>query len=324
MILIDALESFWIRPRDDNDMYITNLRTRKTTPLKHTIIFNKAKHSEDWHRTVDAIAGVLHPTDPKFPYALLQQATDAYIKRKGKIVQADIDVRLTTLIESHAAKDIAVAAAAHAMTAGSLRAALSLGLNVAHGSYWGIDAWLRCLIAANHENSASVTDMEATWAQHLLPFATYGPGAAGKVLIGVSRALRECAPTPNMNVVPDFLSLTIRAVTDYRAHLEGLRLKNNWTAAYGASYWMAELGRASSSSVLPGHQFLERILDTQFPTWQAWATWRPNLGLAQVLSSVDGSNAALFSDLLALEGPDFISGTRHTLKEGLVEQYESG
>ncbi|KAJ4985960.1 ubiquitin conjugating polymerase [Stagonosporopsis vannaccii] len=303
-------------------MYITNSRARKSIPLKQYSLFNKAKHSEEWHRAIDAIAGVLHPTDPKFPYHLLQQATDAYIKRKGKIAQADVDTRLAILLESHEAKDIAVAAVAYAMTAGSLRAALRVDLNVAHGSYWGLNMWLQCIIAANHENSASATDLEAIWAQHLLPFATHGPGAAGKILIGVSRALREM-PTPNMNLVPDFLTLTSRALTDYGAYLEGLRLKNNWTAAYGASYWMAELGRTCPGSKPLGYLLPEHILDTKFPIWRAWASWRPNLGLTQTLSSVDGNNATLLSDLLALEGPDFISGTGDTLMKGLVEQYES-
>lgn len=302
-------------------MYITNSRTRKSVPSRHNILFNKSKHSEDWHLSIDAIAGVLHPSDPKFSYPLLRQATDAYLRKKGKISQADIDVRLAILIESHEARDIAVAAAACTMTAGSLRTLLHVDLNVAHGSYWGLDVWLQCLIAANHENPASVTDLEATWAQHLLPFASYGPEAAGKVLIGVSRALRETA-IPNMNIVSEFLTLTSRAVTDYGAFLERLRLKNNWTAAYGASYWTAELGRTSPAVTPPGHLLPEHILDAQFPIWRVWASWRPDLRIIQILNSVDSNSASVFSDLLSLEGPDFAGGTQSTLREGLIEQYK--
>ncbi|KAH6642654.1 hypothetical protein C7974DRAFT_328168 [Boeremia exigua] len=127
-----------------------------------------------------------------------------------------------------------------------------------------------------------------------------------------------------MNLVPYFLSLTSRAITDYGAHLEGLQLKNNWTAAYGASYWMAELGRASPASTPPGFLLPEHILDTQFPVWRVWANWRPDLRLLQLLSSIESDSAAMLSDLFALEGPDFICGTRATLREGLVEQYEPG
>lgn len=299
-----------------------DLRSRRKVPLRHTLLFNKAKHSEDWHQAIDAVVGVLHPSDSKFPYNLLRKATDVYLRKKGKITQVDADIRLAILIDGHEARDVAVAAAAHAMAATSLRPMLHVDLNVAHGSYWGLETWLQCLIAANCGNPASVTDLEATWARHLLPFATHGPGTAGKVLIGISRALRECA-TPNMNMVPEFLTLTSRALTDYAAHLEGLRLKNNWIAAYGASCWMAGLGRSTPASTPPGFLLPEHILDAQFPVWRVWASWRPDLRLVRILSSIEGNNAAVLTDLLALEGPDFISGSRATLREGLIEQYRS-
>ena len=304
-------------------MHIIESRMKRRVPLKHSVLFNKAKHSEDWHQAIDAIAGVLPPSDSKFPYPLLRQATEDYLKKKGKITRNDADIRLAILIESHAAREVAVAAAAHAMTAGSLRAILHVNLNVSHGNYWGLETWLQCLIAANYSNPASVTDLEARWAHHLLPFATHGPTAAGKVLIGISRALRECA-TPNMNTVPDFLTLTSRAVADYGAHLEGLKLKNNWTSAYAASCWMAELGRTLPASTPPGFLLPEHILDTQFPIWRVWARWRPDLKVIQSLSSIDGSTTGLLSDLLRLEGPDFINGEKPTLREGLIEQYTPG
>lgn len=292
-------------------------------PLKSSLLFNKSKHSEEWHQAIDAIAGVLHPSDPKFPHALLRQATDVYLKKKGKISQTDADIRLAILIDAHEATDIAVAAAAHAITAGSLRATLHVDLNVAHGNYWGLMTWLQCVIAANRANPASFTDLDATWAHYLLPFATHGAAAAGKILIGVSRALMECA-TPSMNMVPEFLSLTSRALADYSAHLEGLRLRNNWVAAHGASYWMIELGRVSPATTPPGFLLPEHIFDTQFPIWRAWANWRPNLRRITALSSMDNNSAAEIPALLALEGPDFINGNGVTLREGLVEQYKLG
>ncbi|KAF1926835.1 uncharacterized protein M421DRAFT_422441 [Didymella exigua CBS 183.55] len=303
-------------------MQINDLRTRRKVPLRHSLLFNKAKHSKDWHQSIDSVAGVLHPSDSKFPYHLLRQATDAYIKKKGKITQADADIRLAILIDGHETRDFAVAATAHAITATSLRAILHVDLNVAHGSYWGLETWLQCLIAANYGNPAAVTDLEATWARNLLPFAQHGPGAAGKLLVGISRVLRECA-TPSMNMVPEFLNLISRALTDYAAHLEGLRLKNDWIASYGASCWMTGLGGSTPASTPPGSLFPEHILDARFPVWRVWANWRPDLRLVRVLGSIEGNSTAVLSDLLALEGPDIIRGTKHTLREGLVEQYSS-
>lgn len=303
-------------------MYLNDPRGKRKVPLRQSLLFNKAKHSEDWHQTIDAVAGVLHPSDSKFPYPVLRQATDAYLKKKGKITQTDADIRLAILIDAHESRDVAVAAAAHAMAATSLRALLHVDLNIAYGSYWGLSTWLQCLIAANYGNPASITDLEATWARRLLPFATHGPEAAGKILIGVCRALRECA-TPSMNAVPEFLILVSRALTDYAAHLEGLRLRNSWIAAHGATCWMAELGRTSSATTPPGFLLPEHILDAQFPIWRVWARWRPDLRLIKVLSSLDRNSTAVLSDLLALEGPDFISGRMYTLREGLIEQYSA-
>lgn len=304
-------------------MHIFESRTKRKAPQRDTSFFKKAKHSEEWHHTIDAIVGVLQPSDPKFPYPQLRSTTDEYLKKKGKITQSDIDIRLALLIDSHRSRDIAVAATAHAMSAGSLRAILHVNLNVSYGSYWGLEPWLKCLLAANNGNPASVTDLEVRWAQHMLPFATHGPMASGKILVGISRALRECA-TPNMNAVPDFLNLTSRAISDYGAQLEGLRLRNDWMGAYAASYWLAELGRTSPVSTPPGFLLPEHILDAQFPVWRTWARWRPDMRLLQTLSSIDGDRTALLTDLLALEGPDFLSGGKATLREGLIEQYQSG
>jgi hypothetical protein len=123
--------------------------SKKAIPLKGSTLFSKAKHSEEWHYDIDATAGVLHPSDLKFPYNVVRSHTDNYLKKKGRIIQADIDVKLVIQIVSHEARDIAVAAAAHAISAGSLRAVLPVDQNVMPGSYWGLKMWLQCLIAAD-------------------------------------------------------------------------------------------------------------------------------------------------------------------------------
>ncbi|KAH8723524.1 hypothetical protein GQ44DRAFT_620131, partial [Phaeosphaeriaceae sp. PMI808] len=112
--------------------------SKKNISLKSSTLFNKAQHSKEWHYNIDATAGILHPSDQKLPYGFLRNHTDVYLKKKGKITQADMDIKLATLIGSHEARDIAVAAAAHAMTAKSLRALLNADSNVMQGSYWGL------------------------------------------------------------------------------------------------------------------------------------------------------------------------------------------
>ncbi|CAO2648557.1 Nn.00g078240.m01.CDS01 [Neocucurbitaria sp. VM-36] len=295
---------------------------KRTIPLKSSTLFNKAKHSEDWHQSVEATAGVLAPSDPKFPYALLHNHTAVYLQKKGKISQADADIRLAILIDANEARDIAVAAAAHAMSAKSLRALLTAQLNVAQGSYWGLETWLQCLIAANYGNPASVTDLETLWARMILPYATHGMFAAGSYLKGVTRALRKVS-IPNLHVLPEFLVLVRRAIADYSAQLEGLRLRSQWAAAHDAVFWMMEMESSSPAVTPPGHLLPEHIFDSQFPVWRLWATWRPDLNRISRIASSDRVGLSTIPDLMALDGPDVLTGTQSTLREGLIAQYGS-
>jgi hypothetical protein len=294
---------------------------KKAIPLKSSSLFNKTKHSEEWHHSIEATAGVLHPSDPKFPYGFMRNHTDTYLKKKGKINQADIDIRLAIIVTSHDKRDIAVAAAAHAMTAQSLRALLHADLNVMQGSYWGLKMWLQCLIAANNGNPASVTDLEAYWARSLLPFATQGPRAAEWYLAGVCRILRDTA-IANMDVLPEYAMLMRRAIADFSTQLEGFKLRSQWAAAYEAVLWMVELAKASPVTTPPGHLLPEHILDAQFPAWRAWTNWRPNLERIKLFASTSSDQLAVVLDIIALEGPDMVTGVKSTLREGLIARYD--
>jgi hypothetical protein len=293
--------------------------SKKNIPLKHSALFNKAKHSEEWHQAIDEIAGVLHPSDPKFPYIPIRQATEVYLKKKGRISREDVITRLSILIDAHDARDIAIAATSHIITATSLRTILQAGLNVTHGSYWGLEIWLQCLIAANHGNPASVTDLEAFWARNLLPFATHGQSAAGRYLEGVSRLLRADT-TPNLSVVPEFLVLVHRALSDFAMQLEGLRLKCNWVVAHAATSWMVDLSRTAVITT-PGSLLPEHILNSSFPVWEIWACWRPDVDRIIRLRDMDRDFLAVLPDILALEGPDFVTGKEVSLREGLIMRY---
>jgi hypothetical protein len=294
---------------------------KKAVPLKSSTLFSKSKHSEEWHHSIDATAGVLHPSDTKLPYGFLRNHTDAYLRKKGKVNQADADIRLSILIASHDARDIAVAAAAHAMTAQSLRALLHVNLNVMHGSYWGLKMWLQCLIAAHNGNPASVTDLEALWARKLLPFATHGPRAAEWYLAGTCRVLRDMALS-NMDVVPEFGVLWRRAIADYSTQLERYRVRNEWTSAYEAVLWMVELSKTSPLVMPPGHLLPEHILDSQFPKWRVWTYWKPNLDRIKLYANSNSEKLSIASDLVALEGPDMITGAECTIREGLLARFD--
>ena len=297
--------------------------SRKTVPLKNSLLFNKSKHSQEWRENVEATAGVLHPSDAKFPYGFLRNHTDVYLRKKGKLSQADTDLRLAILVETHDAKDIAVAAAAHAITAKSLRTMLLADLNVAQGNYWGLDVWLQSLIAANEGNPASVTDLEASWARLLLPYTSVGACAPGLLLKGVCRALTK-SRIPNLNLLPEYLVLIQRAVVDFSAELEGYRLRCDWVAAHKAIFWMVELDIRATGMGNAGSGLLEQELDWYFPAWRVWAAWRPDMERINRLSGMDSTSLATIFDVASLEGPDMIAGTCRTLREGLATRSQGG
>ncbi|OCK84582.1 hypothetical protein K432DRAFT_274684, partial [Lepidopterella palustris CBS 459.81] len=251
-------------------------------PFISMVLFGKRK-SELWHLQIDLAAGNEHPTDEKFPWALLRLHTDQYLKKKGKLSQAERDLRLGALIHEHDSnsKDIAMAACAYAMSPQAVRAALNVELNVSPVTYIGLYSYLQAFVAANHCNKDAVSDLEAQWARDLIPYATPGAAAPGRYLQGVT-ALLGNGNLPSLNLLPEFAVLARRAFVDFSSHLEGLKLKCEWSAAHASVSWLSALldrpSATSSSRLGP-----EQLLDIQFPNWRIWAAWRPNTGRLRLL-----------------------------------------
>jgi hypothetical protein len=280
-----------------------------------------SKVSDEWHRQIDVAALFLRPSDNNFPWLLLRKHTDAYLKKKGKLSQSEVDIRLGLLIVRHEGREVAIAACAHAMTPASVRAVLNVQLSVVPATFYGLDMYLQSLIAANHGNPTSVTDIEAQWATRLLPYATPGASAAGRCLEGICDALRT-TDVANMDMLPDFLVLTQRAIDTFALQLEGFTLKCQWVQAHSAVAWMSVIIQDSPTVTPPGHLLPEHLLDTQFPAWRIWSSWRPDVGRIKMLERLDNARRGVFPDMLALEGPDFITGQHPTLRDGLISQYD--
>jgi hypothetical protein len=293
---------------------------KRTLPLKNPTFFKKVEDSQLWHEEVEATAGQLHPSDPRFPWGFVRNHTDTYLKKKGKLSQEDTDIRLTKLVQTHRARDIAVAAVAHAMTTQSLSLLLIAETNIVYGSYWGLDTWLQSLIAANEGNPASTTRLEAQWARMLLPYSTFGASAAGRYLKGVTRALKEFETRNMQGVLGNFAAILRRAIKDYAAQLEGLRLTCDWVAAKQAVDWMKTLD-VSLPLDSSGTLSIEIIFDEQFPAWRMWTSWRPDVDRLTRYSKLNSRWTSTILDLLALEGPDLVTGAERTLRHGLVADY---
>ncbi|KAF2016475.1 hypothetical protein BU24DRAFT_422819 [Aaosphaeria arxii CBS 175.79] len=283
-------------------------------------IFGGKKDSEEWHQQIEFTAGFLHPSDQRFPCELLRKHTDQYLKRKGKLTQQEVDIRLSSLIDSHEARDVAVAACAYAMSPTSVRALLNVNLSVTPTTFFGLEAHLQSLIAANGCNPGSVSDQEASWARQLLPFVSHGLGAAGKFLEGVCTIL-DNNTIYNMDHLPDFAILTRSAFESFALHLEGLRLKSQWTTARSVTAWFGKYAINVPSTSRDKTLRSTNLLDSQFPSWRVWSSWEPNLDRVCMLDSINIMKRAVLPDIMALDGPDFIIGNNKTLKEGLIAQY---
>ncbi|KAF2268921.1 hypothetical protein CC78DRAFT_331302 [Lojkania enalia] len=308
-----------------SNCYITlglnSVTQRSPTPFSKKTLFGKKK-SDEWHKQIDSTAGTLRPADQRFPWSFISKHTDYYLKKKGKLAQTDIDIRLALMIEGHEARDVAVAACAHVMSPQAIRALLNIELNVAPATFYGLEMYLQCIIAANYCNSKTFTDLEAQWATHLLPYATHGNDTAGRYLQGFCALLRV-TDVPNMSILPDFSILASRAFKYFALQLEDLKLRCAWVNAHSTTAWMASLTNNSPATTPPGHLLPEHILDSQFPIWRIWALWKPNLERIALLDELDSEKRAILPDMLALEGPDFISGRHATLREGLIAQYRA-
>jgi len=286
-------------------------------------LFVKSKPSEEWHQQIDFTAGGHRPSEQKFQWDLVKRHTDYYIKKKGKITRAEIDVKLASLIEQHEARDVAISACAHAMSPKAVRAILNVELNVAPTTFFGLEMYLQSLIAANHCSPTSVTELEARWARELLPYAEHGTSAAGRYLEGICAMLRT-TDTPNMNALSDFSILARRAFNTFATQLEGMRLRCQWISAYNAAAWMTKMAQSTPAVTPHGNLMSEHLMDIQFPVWRIWARWKPDTSFIARLESVDAMKKAVLVDMMALEGPDFINGTQKTLKDGLIKQYTAG
>ncbi len=93
---------------------------------------------DDWHRNVDATVDGLRPTDIRFPWTRLQELTKAYVERRGRLTQEQIDDHLLALIKTHTETEMAFAACADAMSPRSVRRLLTMDLWISHNSYFGL------------------------------------------------------------------------------------------------------------------------------------------------------------------------------------------
>ena len=280
------------------------------------------RDKDDWRRNVDAAVGDLRPTDMGFPWTLLQEFTRAYVERRGSLTQEQIDDHLKDLIKTHTETAVAFAACANAMSAPSVRRFLTESLSIGHNGYFGsgLVPCLQAIIAANHVKPKAASRVESDWAFELIEDSksSFSEESLGKRLQRIiSLSISEMSA--DFLLRDHAIALARRICQNFASQLETLRAENRWVDAFVAVEWLprhsAALIDLSAGSFGP-----VQLLDSCFPTWRAWAAWRPNMSRLRFLETEKVDQHGCLRDLLAIDGPDFTNSGETSLKEGLIAQ----
>jgi hypothetical protein len=218
-----------------------------------------------------------------------------------------------TLVQKHVAKDVAIAACGHRLSAETLRTILQKDVNIEPGNVYGLCSYLQAVIAANHVNPGAVSDLEAQRARELLA-ANAVTDSPGQYLRALVKILIGGVPSSFL-VYRHIDALARRACKDFALQLETLKLEGQWLRACKAASWLSEVVELSVQ-LAPEDLGPEQLLDSAFPAWRVWAAWRPDVGRLNRWSELSNNHVSL-RDVLVLEGPDFIS-RKSTLKEGAL------
>lgn len=279
------------------------------------------RQSDAWHRKISDTVGQRKPTDADFPWIALQNHTGYYLKKKGKLSTQEIDECLLTLIKKSPSKEVAIAACAHEISVRAIKNLIGNDFKTDPDLTLAPQAYFQVIVAANHVNSGAVSEIEAHWARYLLDYSAAGepPRALASWLKNVL-ALLQANPAPGLLLQGEISRLASTVCMCVAKQLEDLRHENRWLEAETSIEWLSTASITNSSSQ-------QQLLDSCLPGWRAWAAWRPHKPRLRTWKIYTLYPHSSLGDLLALEGPDFVSmeGTEQaTLRDGLIAQSSNG
>ena len=281
----------------------------------------KGRQSDAWHKNISDTVGQRKPTDVDFPWIALQNHTGYYLKKKVKPSADKIDEYLLALIKKHPSKEVAIAACAHELSVPTIQNLLRNDFKADPDCAIPPQEYLQIIVAANHVNAGTVSDIEAHWARCLLDYPAAGePSRALAQWFSKLLPLLPAWPTPNLLLQDDINRLASTVCMCVAKQLEDLRHNNQWSEAETSIGWLSTVSITNDSSQ-------NHLLDTCLPAWRAWAAWRPHIPRLRTWKIHALCSHSSLGDLLALEGPDFVSmeGTEQaTLRDGLTAQSSSG
>jgi hypothetical protein len=284
--------------------------------------FGGSRKSELWHRNVDATAGGQHPItegpadNPNFPWNQLQLHTIFYLKKKRNMTPEQRDSCLTLLLQKHAAKDIAIAACAHAMSPQAVRNFLISGKIIEPNEY---HQFLQTVYAAGKINPAAVEIEDGYFIPIIMAYLVSSKSIDGTFSRQLSILLTCLQRTPNTGFVlyPHLHNIIPKGIKDFAAELWKQKVENRWLRAYTMVGWLSEFHET------PQAVFLKSLgpgvgLDVAFPDWPTWASWKPNLANIRMRDKLEQDQRTALQDFLALDGPDFTGSGKESQSEGLI------
>lgn len=283
----------------------------------------KGRDSGAWHKNINDTAGLRRPADPDFPWIALQNHTGYYIKRKGRMSSVQVEERLLALIQNHPSKEIAIAACASRISSRTMKDLLIKDfITDPSGALEGQET-LQIIIATNHENPGAVSEIEAQWANCLLEHAA--PSGSSSIsaqqLYNVLSLLRT-RMSPDLLLHENIKRLADSVCARFANSLHEFRCRSQWLDAHRAVGWLSTDPISSKTSSMMSVN-TTNLLDDHLPGWGAWAAWRPDIPRLRTWMQLTNGVQFSLKDLLALEGPDFVSMTgseQATLQKGLIAQ----
>ena len=283
----------------------------------------KGRDSGAWHKNINDTAGRRRPTDPDFPWIALQNHTGYYLKRKGRMSSVQVEERLLALIQNHPFKEIAIAACAFRISSRTMKDLLVKDfITDPSGASEGQET-LQIIIATNHENPGAVSKIEAQWANCLLKHSA--PTGSSSTLAQQLYDVLSLLPiriSLGLLLHENIKRLAHSVCTRFAHSLHEFRCRSQWLDAHRALEWLSTDSTNSKTSPMMSVN-TTNLLAYHLPRWGAWVAWQPDIPRLRTWMQLTNGVQFSLKDLLALEGPDFVSmkgNEQATLQKGLIAQ----
>jgi Poly(ADP-ribose) polymerase catalytic domain len=275
------------------------------------------RKSDGWQRNIETMASTTDLAIAAADLSLvdLRSYTDAYLNKKGKMTAQDRDTKLAALIRARAGsmRTTALMACAHAMSPQAVRALLISDFAVEPGSSFGLQEYLKAIIAARTANHEAVSGDEELCAKALIESSTAAPDQRLETLTG----LLTTVTMSNDMLLKEHLTAVLRTTcSSFADHLYRLKVQNDWLAAYLPATRLRPLLQRLFDL---GRSELHNLLDELIVHWHAWALWQPNIRRLHLWEAFSDVQRKALQNLLALEGPDFSRFGKSTMREGLLD-----